>query len=169
MKEGHRQLLNLYHRDRLPKGWSYPVGIQMLSEELSGITQFEKIDLFFYYRQGGSISSVSKGPGFAEVDSNDRALGYYNFKELITVKWIDGLWGFWILAVPSNERAFVKKIIRTFILPKVHQWFEMERSETWYEGTHLYESGLHESQQMLCFRHIHNDLLQKFERVELNV
>ena len=53
-------LIKTARKEKLPKGFSYPVGAQALSEALQGIPQFDEIELWFSWRDEFWVSRWQK-------------------------------------------------------------------------------------------------------------
>ena len=54
------KLIKTVRKEKLPKGFSYPIGAQALSEALQGIPQFDDIELWFSWRDEFWVSRWQK-------------------------------------------------------------------------------------------------------------
>lgn len=53
-------LIKTARKEKLPKGFSYPIGAQAISEALQGIPQFDEIELWFSWRDEFWVSRWQK-------------------------------------------------------------------------------------------------------------
>jgi hypothetical protein len=53
-------MIKTAYKNKLPKGYSYPVGAEIISAGLSGVPQYDKLDIIFWPRDEYWVSSYNQ-------------------------------------------------------------------------------------------------------------
>jgi hypothetical protein len=108
-------IIKTIHKDRLPKGWSYPVGAEAISSLLLEARQFNEIELFFqdrgqYWKSDFNITIKEQG----EIKILDFGNSYLS----------DGGYLLHVYAVPSEKRQHVNEQFIAGILPALRAYLK---------------------------------------------
>jgi hypothetical protein len=123
-------------RDRLPRGLSYPVGAEQLSQALADVPQF-----------GGLWIAFNKHVLGMGIDAPEPLKG---FRRAFAADWHQGGWSLKVFAVHSKERSAVRELVMPIGLSAVRQWLRVARPETWFVGMRWLEVGYSLSSREVC-------------------
>lgn len=118
---------------KLPRAWSYPLGVEAISLALEGVSRYSELSLAFTCL-----------PTMAEQASNNdlqlvlkasfrrHRLGLSEPNEW---PWLCApTWVIWMNPVMRDQNMLVRELLKSRGLPAVREWLNVERSETWMEG-----------------------------------
>jgi hypothetical protein len=145
-------VLPTLYRDKNPKGWSYPLGAEGVTRLLSDSKR--PLDLFFYYRESPSLSHYIEDT-LNKLRRLDAYPSTYGYRKVMTLMWVSDKWGVSVFAVKSDEKARVKSILEK-VTPKVIDWLNKDRANSWFDGKHRFEVGIKDDFSAVCFWEIHN-------------
>ena len=98
-------------KQKLPKGHSYPIGANTLSDALIGVPQYELIKLCFWYKDGFRTLSYNKKlkeGGKIEILRAEHTAPFYD-------------WRIHIMSVPSSVKHEVGKAMLAWVLPALRE------------------------------------------------
>lgn len=132
LASGELLMIPTRSRTRIPQGWSYPIGAQVVSHALEGVTQYESLALRFLWQNPAS-----------RLAGGDRSrlflLGVHHTNPEQTA--LDRNWLIDIMAVPGEQKALVSDLLVQQVLPQVHSWMVKSRTPAWHaRENHLYVS-----------------------------
>lgn len=137
-----RQLLAPVYKSKIGKGYSYPVGTQLLSEVLVNLPQYENLSLHFQNVDGWLMG------GFSTIDNSMKWKGDIGdllpVKDMISANYShrSNKWSINIRRVQSDKKHKSREFLLNTGLPLVKAWMGEKRPETWYNGYRTFEIGL---------------------------
>ena len=130
MDDAPSPLIRTALRDRLPCGLSQPVGAEAISYALAGCEMYADLWIAF------GAKPLPLHPTPAGCDDFRLAFGVvFNFLS----KPSNGRY-LSVPAVPSGERAAVRRLLTAVGLPAAREWLR-PRPETWYTGSRTFQVG----------------------------
>ena len=118
-------------KDKLPRGLSYPIGAELLSEALAGVPQYDTLTLSFY----GSAPLRSYHPTRVLAASySNSPPGLTGSNEGIAQGWYGESWGITVSAVASDLKSVVRGKLLEAGIPRLRAWLEEPRTQTWLSG-----------------------------------
>lgn len=129
---------------KCPRGWSYPIGVQILASELSGVQHFDDISLRFWWSTDIARVLAPDSAAILRMVFESLSPGLSGSNADIDRGYYEPRWDLWIYAVPSTLKSQVRKMLRDDALPSLRRWLDTSRSETWLHGRHWWSAGLHE-------------------------
>ena len=136
-------LIRTGFRDKLPRGLSYPIGAELISQRSVAACGYDELWISFGSKPGPVYAAPAECVEFHRAFSvvcSDRSGARY-----LSVP-----------AVPSTERAVARQLLVMFGLPSVRDWLCLLRPETWYEGFRAFQVGYTIEPQRMCFIESHN-------------
>lgn len=130
MDDAPLPLIRTVLRDRLPRGLSQPVGAEAISHALAGCEMYADLWLAF------KAKPLPLRPAPAGCD--DFRLAFEIVFNLLS-KPSNGRY-LRVPAVPSGERAVVRRLLTAVGLPAAREWLR-PRPETWYTGFRTFQVG----------------------------
>ncbi|MFL5243762.1 MAG: hypothetical protein ACJ8FY_16800 [Gemmataceae bacterium] len=136
-------LIRTSFRHKLPRGLSYAIGAEAISEALWACPRYEELWIAF-------------GPRALPV--HPAAEEYAMFGLAFSVMCTNHPCGWYLRvpAVPSDQRAFVRRLMISAGLPNVRKWLCGAHPETWYEGWREFQIGYSVEPPRICFLESHN-------------
>lgn len=130
--EGNQQILPVWNGDafpkpKLPKRFSWVVGVERLSERFAELPQFGKLQVWF------SDHPVQDNPRMTIT----KAVALHLPQQVFTVWYSAGVesrWYFMVYPVESEKRAHVRELLETRAFPEIEKWMRQERGDTWLQG-----------------------------------
>lgn len=134
-------MLQTTYRGKLPKGWSYPIGAERLTEVLSGVPQLDTIELRFHTHEHILASahqrSLNSGEPITVIRISYRNIqpGLTGSNDMIASGWYAEHWDISVHGVPSGSRSVaLRAIVDAGSL--LRGWLSSPRPETWRYGRH---------------------------------
>jgi hypothetical protein len=118
------ELIRTASRDKLPRGFSYPVGAEIVSSALHDIPQFSLMEIHFAWKDGFWTSRYNE---------KLKALGKITVLEVCYENW-NGEWRIDVSAVPSEHKQiagrqlsdalprFARELAQTPLKPSYFHW-----------------------------------------------
>ena len=134
------ELIRTSYRARLPRGLSYPVGAQALSQALAGVPQFESLELSFHLHPQLFASQfrenlLAGGPLTIFTASYCHMIPGLSASHLMLESgFYDENWELIVFSVPSEKRYAIRERLLTVGLPRVRSWLAEPRSQVWRTG-----------------------------------
>jgi hypothetical protein len=141
-------VLETSYKSKLPRGWSYPVGAQVLSRYLEGIDGAAERPLHFrdyHIRARHNREIRDRGEPYSIIEisysepSSERRPEY--------LKWTVS-----VNPVPSNKAAAVRRFVVSFGLPRIIEWLQQTRVVDAKQGRGFCYLLYDEAGQQLLFR-----------------
>ncbi|RYG62456.1 hypothetical protein EON80_23090 [bacterium] len=110
-------------KTKIPHGWSYPVGAEVISTALAGVPQFESIHLRFLWMNPNSADARRY---------SDSLIHLMNVNYATPGGMDEQNWGVDVSAVPSPLKDRLKAEIAGPILQTARVWMMTERNALWY-------------------------------------
>jgi hypothetical protein len=129
-------------RDALPKGLSYAVGAEIISNALQGVPQYGDLWLSFSRKSGVAVALPSDRPDLQAFQGV--LMCTMNFRGE-SAPYIS------MYAVPSTRRAFTRDVLVRHGLPKLRAWLAADRADTWRVGLRTFAIGVDFSSSRMCF------------------
>jgi hypothetical protein len=126
--EGPTPLLRTGLRDRLPRGLSHPAGAEAVSRALAGCPRYDELWIAF-------------GPKPLPLHPTPDDTAGFRLAFAVCCNSRPGGWYLSVPAVPSGERAAVRRLLVTTGLPAARGWLCRPRPPTWHEGLRLFQVG----------------------------
>jgi hypothetical protein len=110
-------------KTKIPQGWSYPVGAEIVSKALEAIPQYESVYLrFLWLNPSSHLARKDK--------SRLHILGVRYIHPQHTANAEN--WHVDISAVPSEIRVTIRSHLIDHVLPYARLWMTTERLPSWY-------------------------------------
>jgi hypothetical protein len=112
-------------KEKIPKGFSYPIGTELLSRALEDVPQFGLFTLLFWYRDEYWASSYTqkikeKSPiKIIEVSFKSYRPNLSSSKSMIESGYYEPKWEIRINSIPSEYAGIVKEQLITKVLPQL--------------------------------------------------
>ncbi len=135
-------------RSKLPRGFSHPVGAELISQALVGVPQFDQLWIAFGDRP------LPMGPT-APPEMGGLLKTFY----VVYNHASGGTWYLNVSAVPSVSRSVVRRLLVTYGLPVSRAWLLQPRPETWYGGFRVFAVGCSVDPPLVCQVETVNDRL----------
>jgi hypothetical protein len=127
-------MLRVRHRERLPRGWSFPLGAEVLTEALAGVPHGVPEPLWFAHSEPMWLKDRRKRESddlplqILEVEFTTWALGVEPPPER-------PLWTIRVGSVPSHLRQWSRSCLIEEALPRVRRWLLQPFPDTALEAT----------------------------------
>jgi hypothetical protein len=153
------KLIKPTYKDKLGINLSYPIGTQIISEILQGISQFDSLSVHYRKDEGPWLGNSSPMRRLERLKGDTKDL--YPFNSVATTYYSihSDHWSIVIYRTLSKQNKQVSNFLISRGLPLVRIWLAEDRNETWYSGTRYFEIGLNKSMDKYCVRETHNDRL----------
>ncbi len=122
------ELIPTKHKEKIPKGFSYPIGAKDLSEGLKGVPQYINFELWYRVKDTFWASKYHEKVKAKEPIRVIQVEYYRSRVNRSTPKdWeesghCDPKWTIRVYGLPSEYRAETKKQIIANALPKIREW-----------------------------------------------
>jgi hypothetical protein len=154
------QIITTAVKNKIQKGLSYPLGAELISNELKGIPQFNEIELCFYGRDGNTIGHYVPDESLTKligISKGDFTLN--RFKEIMIVRWWDDYWSIAIFGINSKNRNASKLGLVRYALSEMKSWLMKKREPSWYEGKRRLYIALTDHIDEVAIIELHNNEL----------
>ena len=131
-------LIRTGFRERLPKGFSHPLGAEILSHEFADYEFYNDLWIAFGKSEWYQIS---------DKHSN------YKCVFSIVLNYVGGGKYLSVSAVPSQFNKSIKENLSRFGLPEAKKWLFEKRPENWKVGCRVFSIGIDNSSRKnrICF------------------
>jgi len=114
----HKEILRTARKVKVPRGWSYPAGAEIISDALVDVPQFDSIVLDFY---GGLLKSTI--PLYVmSADYNPNGIGFD----------LDNKWSIGVVAVPSDLKKPIQQALLADGFGRTRTWLIQPRPPVWF-------------------------------------
>jgi|GEM_PF-2650848 hypothetical protein len=129
------QIIKTKYKDRLPKGLSYPIGAELLSQQLSEVPQFNAFELSFFFRCGKLYKVLnSQSIEFLTLAFKRSEKSISNTNKRKDSEWVKPHWNIYVSPVPSTIQKKVRKSCLELGFPIIKDWLIKDRPDNWYYG-----------------------------------
>jgi hypothetical protein len=125
-------------RDKLPRGLSHAVGAEAISRALAGCSRYDELWLAF------GPKPLPLNPAPAEVAD-------FRLAFAVVCNNYSGTWYLSVPAVPSEQRAAVRRLLVATGLPGVREWLCRRKPATWHSGFRTFQVGYAIEPLRVCF------------------
>jgi hypothetical protein len=130
--EEEQEMLPLWNgvafpKPKLPKRFSWVVGVERLSERFAALSQFGNLQVWFIDHPAPDNPRMTI----------TKAVALQLPQQVFTVWYSAGVeprWYFMVFPVESEKRAHVREFLETQAFPEVEKWMRQERAGTWLQG-----------------------------------
>jgi len=131
-------------RGKLPKGFSYPVGVQLTSKYLEESFRLLGIsDIVFEGTKPYNLKLFEKEFRVAELSY----WSYFAKTSLENMKWY-----FTFYQVTSIHNSIIKELLKNEGFEKIKNWIKTKRPDTWYINFHYFTIWFRVSDCTLYFK-----------------
>lgn len=129
-------------KDKLPRGWSYPIGGEQVSSALAEIPQYGVLNLSFRRHPTLFASEIARAVKALQPIPVLRA-GYRHLRPIvphgispIADDYYDEAWELEVYAVPATQRSDAASALMASPdgFNRIRAWFGESRSQIWREG-----------------------------------
>lgn len=119
---------------------AYPIGAELISANLIGVPQFEKLTICFTPHNFDFASDLQEarkqGEPYKifEVSMIHPLQRFSASKELIEEGYYEENWEINVYPVPRELKSTAKQLLLDKALPKAKEWLEKSRTEIWKTG-----------------------------------
>jgi hypothetical protein len=128
------------YRRSIPRGLSYPLGLEAISSALKGVPQFEELSVTFWCLNPAALLRVPADSDrflrVVEATFEKISPGCTGSNAGVDAGWYSEKWALHVYPVPSRAKARVRKGLQTSGLPRIRAWLEAPREQAWLYGTH---------------------------------
>lgn len=110
------------HKPRLPRGFSWAVGTQRLSERFAGIPQIGDIAIWYYARPDAPRTRLEQ--------IVRQAIPYQVFSVWYSTNGTPH-WSLMVYPVASEKRSLVLRLLESSAFPRVKEWLCERKTEVW--------------------------------------
>jgi hypothetical protein len=149
-------------KSKTGKGLTYSVGLKKISELLSEVEIYDKLNIWFNKNEGGGMGLfIPGGNTLNYLKGSSKELLRFNI--LISGNYSTPLdkWTIILHAVKAEISKPTKEFLIEIGIPLLRNWFESEKSETWFSGRRYFQIGLNENQTEYCVLETQNDRIIK--------
>jgi hypothetical protein len=149
-------------KSKTGKGLTYSIGLKQISELLSEVEIYEKLNIWFNKNEGGGMGLFIPGDNTLNyLKGSSKELLRFNI--LISGNYSTPLdkWIIIIHAVKAENNKLIKEFLIEIGIPLLRNWFESEKSETWFSGHRYFQIGLNKSLTEYCVLETQNDRIIK--------
>jgi hypothetical protein len=142
-------MLVTHVRKRLPRGWSYPIGAQEISQYLEDVPGAKEKPLWFSDRAGwfhSQLDALRREDHPYPILRLSLQRGGYFVEDQTAVHWDVNIY-----AVPSGLRAAVRQSLLPAAMQKVRTWLVARRPDTVLDGGAYCSVLVRESDALLYF------------------
>lgn len=113
------RLIPTHHKTKMPRGWSHPVGAELISKALLGLPEYDSIYLRFLWSSQYKVET-KEGLLSISYESPDQTAMEQNWR-------ID------VFAVRSEHKLLLRQRIVEEVLPRAREWMTRPRTPAWYQ------------------------------------
>ena len=148
-------------KSKTRKGLTHSVGLKLISELLSEVGMYDNLSIWFNKNEGGGMGLFIPGGSMNYLKGSSKELLRFNI--LISGNYSTPLdkWSILLNAVKTENNKLTKKFLIEIGIPLLRNWFESEKSETWFAGHRYFQIGLNESLTEYCILETQNDRIIK--------
>lgn len=114
-------------KPKLPRRFSWVVGVQRLSKRFAELPQFGNLRVWFSDHPVEDNWRITMTKAVA-----------LNLPQQVFTVWysarVEPCWYFRVFPVESEKRARVRKLLETQAFPEVEKWMRQERAATWLQS-----------------------------------
>ncbi len=159
-------LIPTTYKGRLGKGLSHPLGAEVVSAALSGISLWPALELHFNSKPKHGFGLFTPGGDLHYLRGNagKELLG---FKEVLYCGfWKPGFWTIGTFPVASGHRARARQALCDFALPAIRAWLSEDRPESWMHPQRVLQFGLDEGLSEMGILETRNDRIESIKKVQ---
>jgi|WetSurMetagenome_2_1015567.scaffolds.fasta_scaffold29703_2 hypothetical protein len=116
------QLIPTRRKEKLPQGYSYPIGAQEISEGLFGVPQYQELKISFHSMWGISFTSheaLKKKLKILKISYNSRFISSHDLAMRVPLL---PRWYIKIHPLPKNYKQSANEYLINIALPKIKKW-----------------------------------------------
>ena len=129
-------------KERLPKGWSYPLSAHDVERQLQDLKVPDELTMSFHLRSFALQASEHLALARAEAGLPVLEASYFNVRSRIPStalgrspgRYDRPYWSIHVYAVPSQARQACREALLKAGVPAICEWLTADRPDTWYEG-----------------------------------
>jgi hypothetical protein len=145
------------HKSKTPKELTHSLGSKKISELLNGIGIYDNLNLWFNKEEGGKMGLFVPGWDMRYLKGNSKELLKYNTLIAGNYSTLLDKWSITLYAVKNENSKTAKDFLIGIGIPLLRNWFETEKSETWFIGNRYFQIGLNENLTEYCILETQND------------
>lgn len=150
-------MIKTSYKSKPIKGFTHSIGAKQISESLNGIGIYNDLSISFDKEKGHRMGLFVPGWNgrYMKGESKD-LLSFWSVISGTYSKPLDK-WTINLKAVEIENNKRIKKFLIEIGIPLLRNWFESEKSETWFSGHRHFQIGLNENLTEYCTWETHND------------
>jgi hypothetical protein len=124
-------MLGTRYKSKLPRGWSYPVGAQTLSDALEGVAGASERPLFFWdyqIRTSRHRRERAEGKPYPVLEVSYSKPFFGADAEYLASQGATDQWTITVNPVPSDRAALVRHCVVSAGLSRVREWLDRTRA-----------------------------------------
>lgn len=141
------------------QGFKHSLGAEKISELLTGTSIYENLSISFDKEEGQRMGLFVPGWKLRNLKGNSKEL--LEFRTLVCGLYstISDKWFLILKPIRTENNVEVKKFLIETGIPILRNWFESEKSNTWYSGHRYFQIGINENLTEFCILETQNDLV----------
>ncbi len=150
-------MIKTSHKSKPISGLTHSIGAKQISESLTGIGIYNDLSISFDKEKGHRMGLFV--PGWSGRYMKGESKDLLGFWRVISGDYSKPLekWTINLKAVEIKNNKQIKNFLIEIGLPLLRNWFESEKTETWYTGNRHFQIGLNENLTEYCTWETHND------------
>jgi len=162
-------LIPTSRKGKLVKGMSHPLGAELISKALDGVTLPKETSLYFNGNSRCGLGLFAPGEKWFYLKGSTGQV-LYPFEEVLYCGfWEEDFWSIGTFHVSNECRKFARSVLMEEALPILKQWLSEKRSESWMHPQRVLQFGIHREWTELGILETHNDRVVAVDRVPLHI
>ena len=159
-----KELIKTGWRHPLLKGFSNPVGAEIISKALADIPQYSDLQINYSGGPGRSLGEFT--PSIFQVKVKGSKAGkLHEYQSAIEIHYDFAELSIHVEAVESSQKSSIRSLLIEGSLPRIRSWLICDRPETWYEGDRYFVLAFnHHNLNKWCSAEYHREYIINVER-----
>src|SRR5262245_35014324 len=118
----------VFRKPRLPKAFSWVIGVERLSDRFGDVPQFHNLMVWF------DDHTVASSWRVTMTKASSGRIPQQVFAVWYTTNLHPPRWYFMVYPVEADRRSHVRQLLEEQAFPIVAQWMKADRPETWFQS-----------------------------------
>ncbi len=155
------------HRSKTSKELTHVLGSKQISELLNGIKIYKDLSLWFNKEEGAKMGLFVPGWNLRYLKGSSKEL--LNFNTIITGNYSTSMdkWSIILYPVKVENSKLTKGFLLKIGMQLLRNWFESEKTETWFIGSRYFQIGMNDNRTEYCILETQNDRIIN-KTIEIN-
>ncbi len=152
-------MIKTNYKSKPIQGYKHSLGSEKISELLNGISIYENLTISFDKSEGERMGLFVPGWKLRNLKGNSKEL--LEFRTLICgiYSTISDKWFIILKPIRTENNIVIKEFLIETGIPILRNWFESEKTSTWYSGHRHFQIGVNENLTEFCILETQNDLV----------